>query len=68
MNAAGAMIYTQAPSYIIASYLAGDYLQALHNIIVPAAPMVWQQNSLIIMPEWEFRFFFYDVICIWWTF
>ncbi len=28
------------PSYIITSYLAGDYFQALHNIIAPAAPMV----------------------------
>ncbi len=45
------MIYTQAPSYIIASYLAGDYFQALRNIIVPAAPMVWQQKSLIITNE-----------------
>ncbi len=29
-----------APCYIITSYLAGDYFQALRNIIAPAAPMV----------------------------
>ncbi len=38
------------------SYLAGDYFQALRNIITPAAPMVRQQSSLIITPEWEFIF------------
>ncbi len=41
------------PSYIITSYLAGDYFQALRNIIAPAALMVRQYNSLTIMPEWE---------------
>ncbi len=41
-------------SYIIASYLAGDYFQALRHIIAPAAPMVRQQSSLIITPEWEY--------------
>ncbi len=39
------------PSYIITSYLAGDYFQALRNITAPAAPMVRQQTSLIITPE-----------------
>ncbi len=34
--------------YIITSYLAGDYFQA------PAAPMVTQQSSLIILPEREY--------------
>ncbi len=52
MGAAGAMILTQrlkvVPCYIITSYLAGDYFQALRNIIAPAAPMVRQQSSLII--------------------
>ncbi len=36
------------------SYLAGDYFQALHNTIAPAAPMVQQQSFLIIMQEWEY--------------
>ncbi len=34
-----------------------DYLQALRNIIAPAAPIVRQQrqqSSLIITPEWEY--------------
>ncbi len=31
-----------------------DYFQALRNIIAPAAPMVRQQSSLIITPEWEY--------------
>ncbi len=39
------------PSYIITSYLAGDYFQALRHI---TAPMVRQQSSLIIMLEWEY--------------
>ncbi len=39
------------PSYIITSYLAGDYF---NNIIAPAALMVRQQSSLIITPEWEY--------------
>ncbi len=34
--------------------LSGDYFQALRNIIAPAAPMVRQQSSLIITPEWEY--------------
>ncbi len=34
--------------------IAGDYFQALRNIIAPAAPMVRQQSSLIITPEWEY--------------
>ncbi len=42
------------PGYIITSYLAGDYFQALRNINVPAAPMVRQQSSFIIMLEWEY--------------
>ncbi len=42
------------PSYIITSYVAGDYFQALRNIIAPAAPRVRQQSSLIIMQEWEY--------------
>ncbi len=42
------------PSYIITSYLAGDYFQALSNIIAPAALMVRQQSSLIITLEWEY--------------
>ncbi len=33
-------------------YLAGDYFQALCNSIAPAAPMVWQQSSLI---NWKYR-------------
>ncbi len=37
---------------MITSYLARDYFQALRNIIAPAAPMVQQQSSLIIMLEW----------------
>ncbi len=37
------------PCYIITSYLAGDYFQALRNIIVPKL-----QSSLIITPEWEY--------------
>ncbi len=37
------------PGYIITSCLAGDYFQALCNIIV-----VQQQSSLIITPEWEY--------------
>ncbi len=37
------------PSYIITSYLAGDYFQALCNIT--AALMVRQQSSLIITSE-----------------
>ncbi len=41
------------PRYIITSYLAGDYFQALRNITVPAKPMVWKQSSLIITLEWE---------------
>ncbi len=41
------------PCYIITSYIAGVYFQALRDIIVPAAPMVRQQSSLIITPEWE---------------
>ncbi len=42
------------PSYIITSYLAGDYFQVLRNIIAPAAPIVRQLSSFIIMPEWEY--------------
>ncbi len=42
------------PSYIITNYLAGDYFQALRNIIAPAAPMERQQSSLTITPEWEY--------------
>ncbi len=43
------------PSYIITIYRAGDYFQALRNIIAPAAPMVRQQSSLIIITlEWEY--------------
>ncbi len=42
------------PCYIITSYLAGDYFQALRNIIMPAAHIVRQQRSLIITPEWEY--------------
>ncbi len=42
------------PSYIITSYLTGDYFQVLCNIIVRAAPMERQQSSLIITPEWEY--------------
>ncbi len=42
------------PSYIITSYLAGDYFQVLRNITAPAALMVRQQSSLIITPEWEY--------------
>ncbi len=42
------------PSYIITSYLAGEYFQVLRNIIAPAAPMIRQQSSLVITPEWEY--------------
>ncbi len=42
------------PGYIITSYLAGDYFQALCNITTPDALMVRQQSSLIITPEWEY--------------
>ncbi len=38
----------------VIGYWAGDYFQALRNIIAPAAPMVGQQSSLIITPEWEY--------------
>ncbi len=41
-----------ASSYII-QYII---YQALRNITAPAAPMVWQQSSLIITPEWEYSF------------
>ncbi len=33
------------PRYIITSYLAGDYFQALCNIIAPDALMVRQQSK-----------------------
>ncbi len=33
--------------------LVGDYFQALRNIIAPAAPLIRQQTSLIVTPEWE---------------
>ncbi len=39
------------PCYIITSYLAGDYFQVLHNIIVPAVPWVRQaqkQNKKVL--------------------
>ncbi len=42
------------PSYIITSYLPGDYFEGLRNITAPAALMVWQQSSLIITQEWEY--------------
>ncbi len=42
------------PGYIITSYLAGDYFQALRHIIAPAALMVRQQSSFTITPEWEY--------------
>ncbi len=38
----------------VAYDIAGDYFQALRHIIVPAAPMVRQQSSLIITLEWEY--------------
>ncbi len=41
------------PSYIITSYLAGDYFQALRNITA-LLHMVRQQSSLIITLEWEY--------------
>ncbi len=37
----------------VAYDISGDYFQALRHIIVPAEPMVRQQSSLIITPEWE---------------
>ncbi len=40
--------------YSLSLRLAGDYFQALRNITAPAAPMVRQQSSLIITPEWEY--------------
>ncbi len=40
--------------FYIIGYWAGDYFQALRNIIAPAALMVRQQSSLIITPEWEY--------------
>ncbi len=57
MSAAGAMLLRAlkvVPSYIITSYLAGDYSQVLRNIIAPAALTVRQQSSLIITLEWEY--------------
>ncbi len=36
------------------SYLKLDSVQALRNIIAPAAHMVRQQRSSIIAPEWEY--------------
>ncbi len=42
------------PSLVTIYDIAGDYFQALRNIIAPAAPMVGQQSSLIIMLEWEY--------------
>ncbi len=57
MSAAGAMIWRSAwkkSPAISYCYLAGDYFQALRNIIAPAALMVRQQSSLIITPEWEY--------------
>ncbi len=51
MGAAGTMILRKrlkvVPSYIITSYLAGDYFQALRNIIAPAAPIVRQNESIV---------------------
>ncbi len=35
----------------LTSYLAGNYFQALRNIIAPAALMVRQKSSLIITLE-----------------
>ncbi len=43
-----------SPQLYHTSCLAGDYFQALRHIIAPAAPMVRQQSSLIITPEWEY--------------
>ncbi len=40
----------EVPCYIITSYLAEEYFQALRNI-AHAAFMVRQQSSLIITPE-----------------
>ncbi len=40
--------------HCIIGYWAGDYFQALRHITAPAAPMVRQQSSLIITPEWEY--------------
>ncbi len=34
-----------SPQLVISYVIAGDYFQALHNIIVPAALMVRQQRS-----------------------
>ncbi len=39
------------PCYVTSYDIAGDYFQALRNIIAPAAPMEWQQSSLIITLE-----------------
>ncbi len=48
------------PCYIITSYLAGVYFQALRNIIAPAAPMVRQQSSLIITLELKYSSYPYQ--------
>ncbi len=39
---------------ILFYYWPKNYFQALCHIIAPAAPMVRQQSSLIITPEWEY--------------
>ncbi len=44
------VVHSSVTSYDI----AGEYFQALGNIIAPAAPMVRQQSSLIITPEREY--------------
>ncbi len=43
------IISFRVSSYIITSYLAGDYFQVLRN-------MDWQQSSLIITLEWEYSY------------
>ncbi len=53
--ATGRLFSSPESSPMITSYdIAGDYFQALRNIIAPAALMVRQQSSLIITPEWEY--------------
>ncbi len=44
------------PSLVTSYDIAGDYFQALRNIISPAVLIVQLQSSLIFTPEWEYSF------------
>ncbi len=39
------------PSYIITSYLAGDYFQVLRNIIAPAVILILLRRNESIVPS-----------------